>query len=116
MFKILSTYSYALTKSGSRSLKSPISEPQDTLQEIRTTVMLAFAILRADSCRCTWMKKPEKKWHQALRTGEGSFPLLVTPQRYEKVEGVEVRLHVLVRLLLDADKFSFTPRPLYSLL
>jgi len=61
-------------------------------------------------------EETRKKRHQALRTGEGSFPLLVAPQRYEKAEGVEVRLHVLVRLLLDADKFSLTPRPLYSLL
>jgi len=48
-------------KSGSRSLKSPISEPQNTLQQIRTTVMLAFAELRADSCMCTWAGETRKK-------------------------------------------------------
>jgi len=102
-------------KSGSRSLKSLIAEPQDTLQEIRTTVMLASAKLRADSCRWAGETR-KKKWHQTLRAGEGSLPWLVAPQRHEKVQVVEVRLHVLVRLLLDADKVSYTHRPLYSLL
>jgi hypothetical protein len=86
-------------KSGSRLLKSPISEPQDTLQEIRTTVMLAFA---KDSCRCTWAGETrKKKWHQALRTDEGNHNAMTST-------GSGGTLHVLVRLLLDADKVSFT--------